>query len=63
MQDEFRKELGKCFIDISKLVFGGAVLASVIKIENISKLLILFVGTTVTIIFALAGFVILRYKK
>jgi len=63
MDPEFRKELGKYFIDISKLVFAGAVLASVIKIEDIPKLIILLAGTLVTIIFAAAGFVIIGYRK
>lgn len=58
---ELRKEIGKYFIDISKLVLGGVVLASVIKIEDISRIAILIVGILVTLITATIGFVI--YKK
>ena len=35
---DLRKEIVKYFIDISKLLFGGIVLAALLKIETISKL-------------------------
>lgn len=60
---EIRKEFGKFFIDIAKLVFGGVVLASIIKIENISKIWIFLLGISATILFAFIGFFILKNKK
>ena len=34
---ETKKEIGKYLIDVSKLIFAGMVLTSIIKIENVSK--------------------------
>ena len=62
MKEEIRKELGKYFLDISKLVFGGSVLASIIKMEEISRSWILIVGLAVTLVFASFGFIILKRK-
>ncbi|MFI5218993.1 MAG: DUF6722 family protein [Bacteroidia bacterium] len=62
-QNEFDKEVGKYFLDISKLIFAGVVLASIIKIEDISKTKVSFIGFIVTLILALIGFIILKPKK
>ena len=61
-EQEFDKEFGKYFLDISKLIFGGIVIASIIKIENASRLTLLMVGIIVTSIFALIGFRLLKRK-
>ena len=61
-QEEYDKEFGKYFLDISKLIFGGIVIASIIKIENVSRLSLLMVGIVVTSIFALIGFRLLKRK-
>jgi hypothetical protein len=63
LDNELRKEIGKYFIDISKLVLGGVVLASVIKIEDISRIAILLVGILVTLITATIGFIIYKNKE
>ena len=55
-----KKELGNYFIDISKLVFGGSVLSAILEIKDVSNILVLFLGTTATIIFAILGFLILK---
>ena len=60
--EDFNKELGKYFLDISKLIFGGIVIASVIEIENVSKYGLLMVGILITSIFAFVGFRILKRK-
>jgi hypothetical protein len=60
---EFNKEFGKYFLDISKLIFGGVVLASIIKIEDISKTEVTIIGLSVTIIFAVIGLIILKLNK
>ena len=48
--NELRKEIGKYFVDISKLVFGGVVLSSILKMEEINTVWVLIVGTAITII-------------
>ena len=58
--NDLRKEVGKYFLDISKLIFGGVVIASILKIDDISKILVLIVGTVVTFLFAAVGFVVLK---
>ena len=59
---EFDKEVGKYFLDISKLIFGGIVIASIIKVENVSRYELLLIGIVVTSIFGWVGFRILRRK-
>ncbi len=61
--DDFRKEIAKYFIDISKLIFGGVVLASIIKIDDVSKVTVSMIGLLVTILLALIGFIILKQKN
>ena len=63
MDKDLRKEIGKYFIDISKLLFGGIVLATILKIETISKLWLVISGLLVSAIFAIAGFVIMNRKN
>ena len=60
---EFDKEVGKYWLDLSKLIFGGVVLVSIIKIEDVSRYLILLVGIIVSAIVAYFGFKILKPKK
>lgn len=57
-----KTELGKYFIDISKLVFGGVVLSQVLNISQ-NKILIIALGLMASIIFALIGFMILKKLK
>ena len=61
-ETEIRKELAKFFIDVAKLIFGGAVVASIIKIEDVSRIWVLAAGLAGTFIFALIGFLILKKK-
>jgi hypothetical protein len=62
-KEEFNKEVGKYIIDLSKLIFGGVVLASIIKIEDVSRYLILLVGIIISGIAAFWGFQILKIKN
>lgn len=55
-----RKELGKYFIDISKLVFGGVVLSAIFDIQDFPKLLVILSGFIATLIFAVIGFILLK---
>ena len=61
--EEFGKEVGKYFLDISKLIFGGVVLASILKIENIDRTLTIFLGTVAAIGFAFIGLAFIKTKK
>ena len=51
------KNLGKYFLDISKLIFAGVVLATIIKIEDINKLMVLGLGVFAATGFAVFGFI------
>ena len=59
---DVRKELGKFFIDVAKLIFAGVVLASIIKVEDVSRIWVLAAGLGGTLIFALIGFFIFIKK-
>jgi len=54
--------LGKYCIDLSKLVFGGAILSAIMK-EDISLIWIVLLGGSVVFILALAGFLLLKGRK
>ena len=61
-EPEIKKELAKFFIDVAKLIFGGVVVASIIKIEDVSRIWVLATGLLGTLGFALIGFLILKKK-
>ena len=52
-----KKELGKYFLDISKLVFAGVVLGNIFSGAEFSRLFVLITGMIATLTFALIGFV------
>ena len=58
-----REEIGKFFVDIAKLVFGGVVLSTILHIEGDHKIAILLFGFSATFIFAIIGFVLLKINK
>ena len=55
-----RKKIASYLLDISKLVFAGVVLSTILQIEGVSKLAILLTGTYTTIFMAVIAFVIMR---
>ena len=63
MNNELRKEIGKFFVDVAKLLIGGVVLSSVLKIEGMSNTLVIIVGAFVSMIFAILGFAIMNTKN
>ena len=63
MDKDLRKEIGKFFVDVAKLLIGGAVLSSVLKIQGLSSTVVMIVGTAVAIIFAILGFSIMSMKE
>jgi hypothetical protein len=56
-----KEQLGKYYIDLSKLVFGGAIISAIMK-ENISLFWVIGVGTLVVAILATAGFILIKKK-
>lgn len=59
---KMKEELGKYFIDISKLIFGGVVLSQVINITE-NKYIVLILGLMAAILFAIIGFGFIKPKK
>lgn len=55
-------EIGKFFIDIAKLVFGGIILASIMKIE-IDRFLLFIFGGIAVLIFAVSGLMFIALSK
>jgi hypothetical protein len=62
MTQDLRKELGKYLLDVSKLVFGGAVVAGIMK-EEIHLGYVLGIGILAALAFATWGFRLLNTKK
>ena len=56
IKKETKKEIGKYFVDVSKLVFGGMVLASVLQLSDLTKTGLMLLGIGVTILLPVAGF-------
>jgi hypothetical protein len=56
-----KEHLGKYCLDLSKLVFGGAVISAIMK-ESISLLWVILLGGTVVAILAIAGFLLIKRK-
>lgn len=60
MNKAYKKQLVLYFIDISKLIFGGSVIVTVINIQNFDKNNLVVASICSTIIFAIIGFTILK---
>ena len=58
----FRYELGKFLVDISKLVFGGVILAGIMS-QEIDRQLLFILGSCIVISFALIGLLIISKNK
>ncbi len=56
-------ETGKFFIDISKLVFGGVILASIMKYESINPTLLLGIGCVAVVCSFITGLVLIAMSK
>lgn len=60
MKNEAKNEMGKLCLDIAKILFGGIILASVIKIESISKYFLLIGGIIIIVIFIWLGYILIK---
>ena len=57
-------EIGKFLIDIAKLVFGGVILAGIMKYENINQWLLFGLGGSVVLACFSAGAILMvLFKK
>ncbi len=56
---KIREKIGDYFLDLSKVVFGGAVLATVTNLGVGNQLIVLIFGIFATLMFALVSVVIL----
>jgi hypothetical protein len=63
LNNEARKELGKFFIAIGKLVFAGVILATALKIDDFPKLNLILFGTLGMISIVTFGVLILNIIK
>ena len=63
MRKELRKEIGKFFVDVAKLLIGGVVLSSVLKIQGLSNTGAIIVGATAAAIFAAFGFILMTVDE
>jgi hypothetical protein len=63
MNKDSGREIGKFFVDVAKLVFGGAVLAAVLKIEGMSNIKLAVSGILVTTFLVLVGFIIIVFNE
>ena len=57
------EKIADYLLDISKLIFAGVVLSTVLQIENLSELTALLIGMHASVFTAIAGFVIARKKQ
>lgn len=55
-------EAGKYSLDISKLIFGGIILASIMQTET-EPTTLLWVGGTITLLFSFIGFLLILLSK
>lgn len=55
-------EGGKYSLDISKLIFGGIILASIMNTDTDTTIL-LWVGGVITLLFSLIGFLLILFSK
>lgn len=58
----FRLEFGKFLVDISKLVFGGVVLAGIMS-TDINHKLLFSLGSAIVVSFAFIGLLIISRNK
>jgi hypothetical protein len=55
-----KDKIADYLLDISKLIFAGVVLSTILQVEGVSKLVILSIGIYATAIFAGIAFILIR---
>jgi len=61
-KESLRAKIGDYLVDVSKLIFGGVVLSTILNIQSVPKGSILIAGGLATIIFAVLGFYLIKEK-
>lgn len=56
------EEAGKYLLDVSKLIFGGVILAGVMNL-NVDKIVLFIIGTLAVIVTAIIGFILFKKGK
>jgi len=56
------QESGKYFLDLSKLVFGGVILAGIMDI-GVERVYLLGIGSLIVALFAIMGFIFYSKSK
>jgi uncharacterized membrane protein len=62
LDNEQKKELGKFLIDVAKLIFGGIILARILK-DSADSLVVLFASILVVILLVYFGLFLMKSKK
>jgi len=57
-----KEQFGRYLLDISKLIFGGAVIAAIMR-QNVNFLIMVAVGSSTAMLAALGGFYCLKPTK
>ena len=57
-----KEDLGKYCLDLSKLVFGGAILSAIVK-ESLPVFFIILIGGVVVVSLATGGFLLIKKSK
>jgi len=67
MREERKKtilsETGKFLVDIAKLVFGGVILAGIMKYESVNSTLLYGIGGMAVVICFVSGLILLTLSK
>ncbi len=58
----FYKEFGNYCLDISKLVFGGIILAGIMELD-ISRFILFGIGAVIVLLTAITGFIFVRLSN
>lgn len=62
-KDAVLSETGRFLIDIAKLVFGGVILAGIMKYDNINPWLLFSIGGIVVLVCFLSGVILTALSK
>ncbi len=57
-----KKRIGEYFLDISKLIFGGVVVGTILRIDFLPKNGILITGILTVLIFSWFGFFLIKER-
>jgi len=61
-KESLRAKIGDYLVDVSKLIFGGVVLSTILNIQSVPRGSVLAVGCLATIFFAVWGFYLIKGK-